>query len=194
MPSASEAASACWDAGHAFLAARDLKAATHSFREAVRIDPEFGEAYMDLGACLGEQGLWPDCAAAHRRALELIPEYFEAFRNLGVALTELEDYQGSEAQFRSALTLRPGDPDTLLRLGYVLSQRSEYAAALQMFEAVIEAQPDNADAHILAARELVHFGRRDEARAALEKARTLKPGAVRDQAEIQQLWESLGGV
>jgi hypothetical protein len=63
-----------------------------------------------------------------------------------------------------------------------------------MFEAVIVAQPENADAHILAARELAHFGRREEARAALEKARALKPDAVRDWPEVQELWESLGGV
>ena len=129
MSSADQAALSCWEAGHESLVSGDLAAAVHSFREAVRIDPAFGEAYGDLGAVLGNQGAWRESAAAHRRALELLPGQLEASFNLGMALFMLEDYAGSEEQFRHVVRLTPDNPDPRYRLGVALAQQSKCAEA-----------------------------------------------------------------
>jgi len=193
MPSADEAALSCWEAGHESLANGDLTAAVHSFRQAVRIDPDFGEAYGDLGAALGNQGAWQESAAAHRRALELLPGQLEASYNLGVALCMLEDYAGSEEHFRHVLRLTPDNPDPRYRLGVALAQQSKCGEALNAFELVIAKDPTHAEAHAMAARELVHFKRDAEARTLLARVRELRPDLMEEWQELSDLWQKLEG-
>ena len=114
--------------------------------------------------------------------------------NLGVALTELESYTEAELHFRRALELRPAEPVVLLRLAFVLAQQSKCAEALQAAESVLAADPDSADAHILVARELAHFGRNAEAKAALERALALKPDILDTWKDVEELWESLQSI
>jgi protein O-GlcNAc transferase len=187
MPSDDESALSCWEAGAEAVSRSDWPAAAHAYREATRIDPGFGEAYVGLGAALGNQGFWADCATAHRRALELLPGDREATYNLGVALAELNDFAGAEQCFRAIEASGP-DAEISMRLGWALAEQSKCAAALSVFESILDRDPQNAEAHAMAARELFHFGRLQEARVALERVRSLRPQLFEDWEELKALW------
>jgi protein O-GlcNAc transferase len=193
MPSADEAALSCWEAGHESLALGDIGAALHSFREAVRIDPAFGEAHGDVGAILGNQGYWQESAAAHRRALELLPGQLEANYNLATALFMLEDFTGSEAHFRHVVALTPNNPDPWYRLGVALPQQSKCADALEAFERTIALDPGHVEAHAMAARELAHFDRNAEAKNLLGRVHEWRPELFDEWRELNDLWQKLQG-
>jgi tetratricopeptide (TPR) repeat protein len=106
-----EAARAWWDKGREFMERGDWPSATHAFRTAVSIDPEFGEAYAGLGAALGNQLLWSLAVEAHTRAAVLLPDDLDTAYNLGVAYGEPE-----RAKRKSAFV-------AYLRCGHVMQRR-----------------------------------------------------------------------
>ena len=57
--------------------------------------------------------------------------------------------------------------------------------------AVIDRDPQYAHAYAMAARELAHFGRLDEAKAALERAHALDPEMLDHWDELRELFETL---
>jgi Flp pilus assembly protein TadD len=75
------------------------------------------------------------------------------------------------------------------RLGITLAQQSKCAEALDAFEQVVAKEPTHAEAHGMAARELAHFERHAEARAALVRLRELRPDLMEDWQELLDLWE-----
>ncbi|OGT03402.1 MAG: hypothetical protein A2Z65_07845 [Gallionellales bacterium RIFCSPLOWO2_02_58_13] len=53
-----------------------------SYRQALKIKPDFVEAYSNLGNALRDLGQFDDAVASYRRALAIKPDYAEAYSNL----------------------------------------------------------------------------------------------------------------
>ncbi|MEY4005141.1 MAG: hypothetical protein RLZZ221_1237, partial [Verrucomicrobiota bacterium] len=60
--------------------------AAASYREAVRLRPDYADAHNDLGAALGRSGRTAESLGHHLRATELKPDDPEVRYNLAVAL------------------------------------------------------------------------------------------------------------
>src|SRR5690349_7528560 len=64
----------------------DLESAVASYRKALALQPDFVEAYCNLGSALREQGRLDEAVAAFRNALARRPDDVFAHFNLGNAL------------------------------------------------------------------------------------------------------------
>jgi tetratricopeptide (TPR) repeat protein len=80
--------------------------AEHEFREAVRIDPEAGEAWFRLG-CVQARNKSREAVESFRQAIRLKPDHALAHFNLAVRLRELGDSAGAVHEFRETLRCRP---------------------------------------------------------------------------------------
>ena len=60
-----------------------LEEAEDSYREALRLKPDYAEAHNNLGNVLWDQGKLEEAEASYREALRLKPDYAEAHTNLG---------------------------------------------------------------------------------------------------------------
>jgi superkiller protein 3 len=60
----------------------DLEGAVHHLEEAIRLNPNYAEAYNNLGLALKDQGKLADAAAKFRRALSVSPGQTAARLNL----------------------------------------------------------------------------------------------------------------
>jgi superkiller protein 3 len=65
-----------------------LEAAIERFRQAVELDPEYAEAWNNLGNALAEAGRIAGAIYALRQALEIAPHYADAHYSLAEALEE----------------------------------------------------------------------------------------------------------
>jgi len=64
----------------------DNQLAQIRLRNAIEIDPEFADAYNDLGVVVGWLGDVDEATKQFRRAIELVPNHHKAVRNLSIAL------------------------------------------------------------------------------------------------------------
>jgi Tfp pilus assembly protein PilF len=175
----------------------DWALATQMFRAAVQCDPNLVQAHAGLGAALGNQGLWSLAVEAHSRALELEPTDVDTIYNLGVAYGELGRPIESADYFRRVLDVRPGDRETMVRLGTELAEQERFLEAVEYFQTVALAPGDSsftATAWACAGASLIRLGRVDEARLALERAKSLEPALFEHRQEFAQLLAEVGGV
>jgi superkiller protein 3 len=73
------------------------------YRRAVELDPEFNEAWMNLGLALLAQGLPEEALSCQRQALRLDPENADALNNLGMVHYAHGHIAEAENCFRAAL-------------------------------------------------------------------------------------------
>ena len=109
----------------------DLFRAKASFERAVKLDPDYADAWaslgsaykrMPMGAQVAGMEAFPLAKNAAMRALQLNPEHAEAHSVLGTAAFWFDfDYARAERELRRALALQPSSADSELFLGHVLA-------------------------------------------------------------------------
>lgn len=67
-----------------------VEEAARSYRQALALDPDFADAYINLGNALDRLGKSDEAIATYQKALELDPDLAGAHYNLG---DSLEDHQ-----------------------------------------------------------------------------------------------------
>ena len=110
------------DLGLALEHVGDPGSALPYFCEAVRLRPDFVEAWNILGIAWRKRGRWEEAIAAYRRALEIHPAFPECWNNLGVALQQQSDLGQAMAAYQRALDYRPDLAETCVNLANVQRQ------------------------------------------------------------------------
>jgi predicted Zn-dependent protease len=93
----------------------------------------------------------------------------------------------AEGVLRAVVGAEPTDGEALEMLGVVLGAQGRHADALGAFDRARDARPSSATIRHNRAQALFHLGRRDEARAELQKAVELR-------ADYTPSWNLLGNV
>jgi Flp pilus assembly protein TadD len=146
------------------------------FREAVRLRPDYAEAYNDLGLALMQNGDDDGAIAAFRKAIQHAPNYADAHANLGGALTATDVPQAIE-ELEKAVTLDP--PSTKaqynLALAYGLSPAHGTVKEIEILRRIITAEPAFTKAHLELGKALLRSGQVAEAVDELTSAVRLEP-------------------
>ena len=79
--------------------------------QAVEIDPEYVEAWNNLGNTLAELGRGARAVVAYERALELEPSYADAHFNLAATLEGLNRFEEACQHWEAYLQRDPNSPD-----------------------------------------------------------------------------------
>ncbi len=89
---------------------------------AVRVDPDFADAYEQLGIEYGQLGRASDAATAFRRLLELRPDSARGDCYLGLALLQMGQLDQSEKYIGLGLRQSPDNAHCQFLRGYLLLQ------------------------------------------------------------------------
>jgi len=100
---------------------RDHARAAAELEAAIRRDPEFADAYNNLGAEYGHLGRLEEAHAALRRSLELDSHSSVAHYNMGVILFRMGDISAAERSAKRALEESAGNAWAHYLLGCLLS-------------------------------------------------------------------------
>lgn len=173
------------------MEAGDSAGAETCFREAVRIDPEFAEAYANLG--LLSEGR--DVVAAEQyywRSIELNPAYPQTHLNLGVLLANQKRFAEAELAYSQAIVLAPDSPAGWSNLGvlYACSKREEEAEQCYRNAIALDASYRNAQYNL--SYLLLRQGRFDEGWQCLQ-ARPWLPELAKHLSCPRWQGESLSG-
>ena len=111
--------------------------AVTSFEEAIRLAPQFGEAYSGLAMTLNMQAKHQAALVLHEKAVALNRGDARLLNNLGFGLSLLNRHQQAVEVYKKALKLDPNQRNTYVNLGFSLALLEQEAEAKRVFEQVL---------------------------------------------------------
>jgi len=111
-----------------------LDDAIQVYHRALEINPNYSEAYNNLGIALKEQENLDDAIQVYHRALEINPNYSEAYNNLGNVLKEQGKLDDAVLAYRSALGINPDYSEAHNNLGLVLLLQGNFSSGWREYE------------------------------------------------------------
>lgn len=161
-----------------------------AFQEAIRMQPDFADAWFNLGLAHAQYHQFIEAARAFRETVRLQPERVAAWINLGAALAQVQRYSEVIEAFREAVRLKADDASAWYTLGvaHAHPQIRQHEEARNAFREAVRLNPYLAEAwHDLGRMSLELRGDGDptEALRAFREAVHLKP-------DLAEAWCSLG--
>ena len=120
----------------------ELERSRAYFEQAIELDPDYAQAYLELARTLqmlSSYGTLPAAIAGDRamalvtRALELDEQLGEAYAARGMLRTRRLEFDGAEADFRVAMRLAPNHPETHTGYADLLRFRNRTDEAVERF-------------------------------------------------------------
>jgi arylsulfatase A-like enzyme/cytochrome c-type biogenesis protein CcmH/NrfG len=169
-----------------------LDAAISKLESAVKIEPKFGTAYLELGNVLLQNRHPQDALAPLGKAVELMPESPPAHERLGLALAETQNWVAAVPQLEEALARNPKSADWHMELGGVYEHLQRMADAGKQYQAAVTLAPDDFRANLLVGRVLGMQGNAAAALPYLQAAASLDPLSPDAHQFLGNIYKELG--
>ncbi|MCY4587476.1 MAG: tetratricopeptide repeat protein [Bryobacterales bacterium] len=141
-----------------------LADAEKNYLRAIEIDPEYIQAYNNLGNLLADMGRREEAIEILKKTIELDGGYSaDPYNNLGLVYISLQRQRGAEQAFRDAAEANPFFADARLNLGTVLFEQGEYETAVLEFQEALAIDPGVLRARNNLAFAMLALGRTSEA-------------------------------
>ena len=145
------------------------------YRKAISKQPDFVEAYNNLGNILVDLKRLGDAVKAYRKAVELMSDHPMLLNNLGNALQLQDKNEEAIVWFKKALSQNPNYADAYNNLGNALYCQNDLDEALHSYHKVISIDPVHKEAHIGLGHALSGLGEISQAIASYRKAIEIDP-------------------
>ena len=164
------AARAYFSVGYLLIKPEDAIAA---YDQAIRLKPDYAEAYSNRGYEKNALGRHEDAFADCNQAVRLKPDLAEAYNNRGNAKSDLGRHEDAIADYNQAVRLKPDFAEAYNNRGVAKDELDRYEAAITDYDKAIRLKSDYAEAYFNRGNSKGKLGRIDEARQDFEKARDL---------------------
>lgn len=154
--------------GNRQLAAGDFPGAEECFRQALSLNPDFGEALANLGWLRERVGAVDEAEACYRRAAVLDPGMIQNSLNLGVLLTNGKRFDEAESVYLQVLKQVPDSPAAWSNLGVLLACLKREVDAEACYRTALALDDSYAKARFNLAYILLRQGRFEEGWHCLE--------------------------
>jgi tetratricopeptide (TPR) repeat protein len=180
------------ESGNRYSADGKYPHAIIEYRNAVDIDPTFGEARKRLAEAYMRSGEAPHALEEYIRAADLLPNDVELQLTAGTYLLAARKPEDALARADNALKQQPDNIHALLLRGNALAGLSSFDDALKAIEQAIQLDPQRGTSFTQLG--LVEFarGRRSEAEVAFLKAVQLAPKSIETYLALGNFYWSLG--
>jgi tetratricopeptide (TPR) repeat protein len=119
-------------------------------RQAIRLQPTWGQAYYSLGLLLAEdRSRLPEATRTLEKATSFSNDNPRIFNNLAIAYWQQEEIDSAVNAFLRALEIEPVNQEFLQNLLQLLVQRKRWSEALPHARRMVELMPDNQQARSL---------------------------------------------
>jgi len=118
-----------------------------SYKQAIRINPDYAEAHGALGIAYGSLGRYEDAVESLKQAIRINPDLAEAHYSLGLAYDELGRYENAVESYKQTIRIKPDYVEAYCRLGIAYGKLGRHQDAAEAFKQVIIIKPDDAEAH-----------------------------------------------
>ena len=130
---------------HAALQRYD--AAIDSYKQAIKIKPDYAEAYSNMGNALKDKGELDAAIDNYKQAIKIKPDYAEAYSNMGNVLKEKGELNAAIDSYNQAIKIKPDYAEAYSNMGVALKEKGELDAAIDSYKQAVKIKPDYAEAH-----------------------------------------------
>ncbi|MDM8517114.1 tetratricopeptide repeat protein [Desulfobacterales bacterium HSG16] len=116
--------------------------ATHSYTEALRIDPEQFYSYFGLGILYINQGKVDKAIENFTRVLSINPGHLNSHLNLGIIYINNGNFNKAVEHYTRALSINPESFKTHTNIGFALNQIGKIEEAIAHFQYALKINPD----------------------------------------------------
>jgi len=175
--------------GKAASAKGDPSTALDHFQKAAELDPQFADAFNEIGVNYAALGQLQQATDQFQRAIDLVPDHPGAAANLSIMLCKLERYREAGAMARRALKLDPG----LLKVRFVLGMSlvTEGGDKAEALDNLQRAAVEIPKAHLLVAKILAETNRREDAAKQLQDYLSSSPADDLNRRKVEVWLEEL---
>jgi len=124
------------------------KQAIEFYQEAIRLNPEYGQALTGLGAILLMDRRIDEAQSLFEKALRIDPNHATALVNLAMIDQARGNKQSALKRLRRVVASSPGFAQAQFNLGSLLASMRSYEDAVQHLSKAIELQPKMMPAHM----------------------------------------------
>jgi hypothetical protein len=122
---------------------RQVLSPADAYRRATELDPNYLDAWNNLGLSEANRGSDEEAIAAWREALKRSPTYCKAHNNLGLLHARRDRYPEAAAEFQAGLLYCPENPLGLYLLGKLYDEQLEEPdKAVLAWQALLEVDPE----------------------------------------------------
>jgi len=155
------------------------------FRTALRINPNYADAWYNLGNTYGKSGQTALAIEAYQQALRVNPKYIEVWHNLGIAYGESGQTAAAIEAFREALRINPEHGEASFNLGNFYRKSGQTTLAIEAYQQALHINPEYVEAWNNLGIAYVKSGQTGKAGDAFRKALRINP-------EYAKAWFGLG--
>jgi tetratricopeptide (TPR) repeat protein len=133
--------------GRVYLWTEDYEKALPYFAEVVKKNPNYADAYFQIGYCLGKLGRYSEAIEPYRQAIRIKPGDIDTLNNLCVAYGILGRYDEAIEVCKEAIRIKADLPEAYNNLGWTYHKLGRYQEAIDSCKQAIRLKPDFAMAH-----------------------------------------------
>jgi len=163
------------DLSNSCVARGEIAAAIQHLHQALRLNPQFPEAYNNLGRLLYKQAQFKEAAFYLAKALRIKPQYWEAHYNMAHCLVKQNQLIDAATHYLEVIKIIPTHTNAHFNLGFIYLDEENYPLAEKHFNEVIAIEPDNLEALRQLGFISIQLGKPDTAVTILQKAISLCP-------------------
>ena len=134
-------------AGASNAALMQFDAAIDSYKQALKIKPDYADAYYNMGNTLKDKGDLEEAIDSYKQALMIKPDYADAYYNMGSALTDKGDLEEAIDCYKQALKIKPDFAGAFNNMGNALKVKGDFEEAIDSYKQALKIKPDYADAY-----------------------------------------------
>jgi predicted O-linked N-acetylglucosamine transferase (SPINDLY family) len=150
----------------------------------VHYQPNFPDAWANLGTALTELGRKYEGISCYERAVEQEPDHLEGNMNLAMAVGDLGDSRRAEEIMRRMVELHPRDAIARKNLGVSLMWSRKVEEAEIYLREAVEAAPEDATIKVLLAMTMQGAGRQHRGIALIRDALKLNPNELNGHSNL----------
>ncbi|MGA8029131.1 MAG: tetratricopeptide repeat protein [Bryobacteraceae bacterium] len=126
------------------FAAVDLDEKLRFYNEAIRLKPDYSEAFNNRGNARKAKGDLEGAMKDYNETIRLKPDYSEAFNNRGVARSDKGDLEGAMKDYNEAIRLKPDYSEAFNNRGNARYTKGDLEGAIKDYGEAIRLKPDYA--------------------------------------------------
>ena len=132
-------------AGHTIDSAKLPDNAIAEFKEAIRLDPKYTEAYYDLGLAYKMKGMDKDAIKTFKKAIEIKPDFVDAGFQLGDIYYKKKQYNSAVAEYKSIIKIDSKKTAAYANIGRTYIEMKDYSNALLYLKKGLEIDSGHLD-------------------------------------------------
>src|SRR5215467_15379885 len=155
--------------GVAYMGQQRFAEAQKQFEAALKAEPGYALARLNLGIALIAQQKSEEAKAALLEATQKLPSDPYAWYNLGLVYKDTAEHEKGIAAFQQVVKLAPGEPDAFYFIGYLNTQLQKYDDAIAAYQSALAIFPYHASAEFGLAKAYQRKGDSENAKQHLQK-------------------------